>query len=78
VEPASFLVCRALRAEDLSELAAALEGVTEAELFLAGADVRRGGSRDVLAEFALQQGVAVVLPSGTGLDTVVRPGTTKF
>ena len=69
---------RALCAGEVPELAAALVGVTEVELFLAEEDVRRGESRDALVADALQQGVAVVLPSGAGLGAVVRPGPFKF
>ena len=60
------------------ELGAALAGVTEVELFLAGEDVRRGETREELAEYALRKGVSVVLPSGAGLSAVTRAGPAKF
>ena len=62
----------------MPELGAALAGVTEVELFLAGEGVRRGVSRDELVADALQQGVSVVLPSGVGLSAVARAGPAKF
>ena len=60
------------------QLAATLRGVTRVELFLGGEGVRSGLAEEELAEFALEGGVAVVLPSGAGLATVARAGPMEF
>lgn len=64
-------LCRAALACGASpDLAAALQGVTHAKLFLAGEVVREGLAVQELIDQAAQYGVNVVLPSAQGLDVV--------
>lgn len=54
------------------ELVAALQGVTQAKLFLGGQVLQAGQSED-LAVTAIGAGIALVLPSGQGLGLVGGP-----
>ncbi|KAI7843321.1 hypothetical protein COHA_003021 [Chlorella ohadii] len=56
------------------DLAAALQGVTHAKLFLAGQGVRKGLPLQDLVAKARAKGVSVVLPSGQGLSLVGPAG----
>ena len=55
------------------DLAAALQGVTHVKLFLAGEAVRPGLEVQKLDEFAAEEGVSLVLPSGQSLGLAGKP-----
>ncbi len=64
-------LCRlALRRGTSPDLAAALQGVTEARLFLGGEVVRDGLPVQDLVDDAAVEGLTVVLPSGQGMGIV--------
>lgn len=60
----------AIRIGALPSLAAALEGVTDVQLFLGGERVRAGLTVRQLAELAAAHDMSVVLPRGQGLALV--------
>lgn len=61
---------RALNSGASPDLAAALQGVTQAKLFLGGEVVRVGLSEGQIVELAAAEGISVVMPSGAGLGLV--------
>ena len=64
-------LCRvALRGGASPGLAAALQGVTEAKLFLGGEMMRAGLTVQEMVDWAAEVGMSVVLPSGQGLGLV--------
>ena len=64
-------LCRAALTSGASpELAAALQGVSHAKLFLGGEVVRTGQPAQEMLELAAAAGMSVVLPSGAGLGLV--------
>lgn len=64
-------LCRAaLTRGTSSDLAAALQGVTHAKLFLAGEVVQAGLAVEDLVNKAARAGMSVVLPSGQALGMV--------
>ena len=71
LRPSRASLCRlAVSSGTSPDLAAALHGVTQIKLFLAGEGVRAGLPVEELAKLAAAVNMGLVLPSGQGLGLV--------